>query len=126
MTVASLLRHCAQCSAPMYSDTNSRHARKCRPCLKANYNRYCASRNGKQIPRRVRIAVIARDGYICRHCGITVRDRTHPYDHAKDTIEIDHLVRVADGGTSTEDNLVVSCLGCNRKRQWERTGADAT
>ncbi len=51
---------------------------------------------------RIRKRVIRRDGYRCVDCGGT--------DH----LEVDHVVRVADGGTTDERNLRTRCRSCHR------------
>lgn len=54
---------------------------------------------------RVRFAVLKRDGFKCRYCGKS----------SKDTIlEVDHRVPVSKAGKSTMDNLITSCIRCNR------------
>jgi len=51
--------------------------------------------------------VYKRDDYICQYCGKRVdeHDRT-----------IDHVVPRAQGGQSTFENSVCSCIKCNRKK----------
>lgn len=55
------------------------------------------------IPRTIQAEVFQRDGYRCRYCGST----DGPF-------ELDHVYPEARGGSTTTDNLVVSCKGCNR------------
>ncbi|MDF9718121.1 HNH endonuclease [Nocardioides sp. ChNu-99] len=57
------------------------------------------------IPKRVRFAVMTRDGFRCYYCG-TGRD-----DGAK--LTIDHVVPVALGGDDDPGNLVTACEPCN-------------
>lgn len=54
--------------------------------------------------RRLRPLVIARDGARCNECGAT------------DSLEIDHIVALARGGTNDIDNLQVLCKPCNRSK----------
>lgn len=53
--------------------------------------------------QRLRLLVLARDGYICHWCGNTAT-------------EADHLVELVHGGTNDLDNYVASCGPCNRSR----------
>lgn len=59
----------------------------------------------KPISKRVRFEVFKRDGFVCQYCG------AHPPDVL---LELDHIVPVAENGTSDESNLVTSCFDCNR------------
>ena len=73
---------------------------------------YCgeelATRYGRQpIPRQLRHKVFKRDGYRCRECGAS-NDET--------SLEIDHIVPVARGGTNDIDNLQTLCRECNRMK----------
>ena len=73
---------------------------------------YCGSelstRYGRQpIPRKLRHEVFKRDGYRCRECGAS-KDET--------SLEIDHIVPVAKGGTNDIDNLQTLCRECNRMK----------
>lgn len=58
------------------------------------------------IPLNVRAAVIARDGFACRHCGCT----------DVQTFQIDHVVPWSRGGTDTVENLQTLCATCNRSK----------
>ena len=51
---------------------------------------------------KIRRRVIRRDESRCVDCGGT--------DH----LEVDHVVRVADGGTNDERNLQTRCRSCHR------------
>lgn len=59
------------------------------------------------IPRRVRAAVIARDGLVCQLCRGEVE--------AED-IHLDHILPVAFGGRNHPDNLRVTHSACNLSR----------
>lgn len=63
----------------------------------------------RNIPRRVREAVMKRDGYQCVWCG------------SPDNLRLDHIVRYRDDGPDAVDNLRVLCMPCNLSR--ERGGA---
>lgn len=62
----------------------------------------------KPISDRTRFLVLRRDGYRCQYCGRCAPDCT---------LELDHLVPVAKGGTNDPKNLVVACLECNRGKR---------
>ena len=53
--------------------------------------------------RKVRAAVLKRDGYRCRYCGA-------------EATTVDHVRPVVSGGTDREDNLVAACAECNRAK----------
>jgi 5-methylcytosine-specific restriction endonuclease McrA len=67
----------------------------------------------RAIPHNVRQAVLDRDDYLCRYCG-----------RRSQTMEIDHITPVSQGGESTLDNLVTACRRRNRKKA-ARTPEDA-
>jgi hypothetical protein len=58
----------------------------------------------KAVGKRTRFEVFKRDGFACQYCG-----KQPP----QVTLEIDHIVPVAKGGTNDEMNLVTSCTACN-------------
>ena len=64
-----------------------------------------------RLPRRhvrfSRINLMARDNFQCQYCG-TKRVRAE--------LNLDHVVPRALGGRSTWENVVTSCLDCNRKK----------
>jgi 5-methylcytosine-specific restriction endonuclease McrA len=64
-----------------------------------------------RIPKRhvrfSRINVYARDNFTCQYCGGR-RPRSE--------LNLDHVVPRALGGKSTWENVVCSCLACNRKK----------
>ena len=73
---------------------------------------YCGNkldvRYGRQpIPRQLRHKVFKRDGYRCRECGAS-KDET--------SLEIDHIVPVARGGTNDINNLQTLSRECNRMK----------
>jgi 5-methylcytosine-specific restriction endonuclease McrA len=55
---------------------------------------------------QMRFRVLQRDGFRCRYCG---RSGSAPGV----VLHVDHVVPLAAGGTSTEDNLVTACEECN-------------
>lgn len=71
----------------------------------------------KAIPKSVRFEVFKRDRFTCQYCGRKSPDVT---------LEIDHIVPVAEGGTNEPLNLVTACFDCNRgkgKRKLDDTSA---
>lgn len=59
----------------------------------------------KNIGKRLRFEIFKRDAFTCSYCG-----RTPPAV----TLEIDHVVAVAQGGDNDPANLATSCFDCNR------------
>jgi len=64
-----------------------------------------------RVPRRhvrfSRVNVMTRDGFTCQYCG------ERP---TRSQLNLDHVVPRAHGGRSTWENVVVSCLDCNRRK----------
>jgi 5-methylcytosine-specific restriction endonuclease McrA len=58
------------------------------------------------IPAQLRFSVLLRDGFRCRYCGRTAREPGV-------VLHLDHVVPVAAGGATDEDNLVTACSECN-------------
>lgn len=56
------------------------------------------------IPDDVRIFVWRRDGGTCVRCG------------SRENLEFDHIIPIADGGSSTERNVQLLCEPCNRSK----------
>lgn len=72
-----------------------------------------------------RKAVLERDGYKCRICGISKQylDDKVPGLGEYLRLEIDHIVPIAQGGTSNESNLQCLCWRCNSLKGSKRTNA---
>jgi 5-methylcytosine-specific restriction endonuclease McrA len=72
-----------------------------------------------RVPRRhvrfSRINIYARDRNTCQYCG---------KGHLRSDLNLDHVIPRAHGGRSTWENVVCSCIGCNR-RKGGRTPAQA-
>ncbi len=66
-----------------------------------------APQHDRKIPDDVRVAVLERDGFACRHCGWT-RELLRPEDPRK-FLELHHVEHHKDGGANTVDNLVTLC-----------------
>lgn len=92
-----------------WSAVTPRHYTECR-----EYSIYSEISSGKKrkAPKRrlglspkVRWQVLTRDAFACQYCG-----RRPP----EVSLEVDHKVAVADGGTDDPENLVSACTDCNR------------
>jgi 5-methylcytosine-specific restriction endonuclease McrA len=54
--------------------------------------------------RKARVAVLARDGFVCHYCG-------------QDATTADHIIPIKAGGDPVSlDNLVACCASCNSKK----------
>jgi hypothetical protein len=62
-------------------------------------------KNRLGLTAKVRWQVLARDAFACQYCG-----RRPP----EVSLEVDHRISVADGGTDDLDNLFSACTECNR------------
>lgn len=74
-------------------------AKRLKPSRLAKYERYA--------PAWLRLAVLERDDYKCRYCGVPVTD---------ETANIDHVRPWKLGGNTVAKNLVASCRSCNRAK----------
>ena len=93
-------KYCTNCNS-IFDDLNYKICPYCGEQL--------SEREGRQpIPRQLRHEVFVRDGYRCRECGASVEDGA--------TLEIDHILPVAKGGTNDIDNLQTLCKECNRAK----------
>ncbi len=54
-----------------------------------------------------RINIFTRDKNTCQYCGTTL---------PKTELNLDHVVPKSQGGSSTWENVVTSCIDCNRKK----------
>lgn len=76
------------------------------------YNKYINS-HGRELglgrpsmTKKLRMQVLTRDNYACKICGRTAKDGVK--------LEVDHIIPVSKGGTTTIDNLQTLCFDCNR------------
>lgn len=58
----------------------------------------------ERIPLNLRRRVIERDGYYCVYCD---------EDLTNNEIHLDHVIPESQGGTTTYNNLQVTCRKCN-------------
>ena len=56
------------------------------------------------ISKRRRFEILKRDGFACLYCGRKSPDVE---------LHVDHVIPVAVGGTSNDDNLAAACSDCN-------------
>jgi len=59
---------------------------------------------------KLREKIKQRDGYTCKKCGLSVEKEPNLL------LEIDHIIPIAKGGMTTEDNLQTLCWRCNRSK----------
>lgn len=59
---------------------------------------------------RLRQQIKERDKYTCKSCGISIEQEPHLL------LEIDHIIPVSKGGSTTESNLQTLCWRCNRSK----------
>lgn len=104
--------NCLRCGKPV--DREYLNAKVCNACSAAAERRFWETMaKRKQNWGKIKRAVLARDGYQCRHCGRTVRHGDGRRDKAADVLSFDHVVPIARGGEQSVENVVVACLGCN-------------
>ena len=63
--------------------------------------------------KSIRKQIMQIKGNRCYYCGIQTnsRDPRHPT-----YATLEHIIPKAKGGMTIDDNLVIACLGCNRKK----------
>lgn len=81
---------------------DARYRARCRNKVKRA--RYSSGFRANKKGIRARLA--ARDGFVCRGCGVTADDR----------ITVDHIVSVANGGNSDITNLQLLCSDCHAEK----------
>lgn len=62
------------------------------------------------ITSSLREKIKQRDGFSCRICAISVAEEKHLL------LEIDHIIPLAKGGITSEENLQALCWKCNRSK----------
>ena len=55
--------------------------------------------------RRLKAKIHLRDLYTCKHCGLVTM-----------SLELDHIINIAQGGTDDESNLQSLCPPCHLKK----------
>jgi 5-methylcytosine-specific restriction endonuclease McrA len=56
--------------------------------------------------QRLRFSILKRDNHTCKACGRSAADGV--------ALHVDHVVAVANGGKTEEDNLQILCADCNQ------------
>jgi 5-methylcytosine-specific restriction endonuclease McrA len=67
---------------------------------------YGVGRARDPVAAQVRFGILQRDGFRCRYCG-------RPGNAPGVVLHVDHVVPVAAGGATTEDNLLTARDECN-------------
>ena len=71
----------------------------------------------KHIPSELRRLVLARAYNRCEYCR-------YPGRYSPQTLSVDHLIPRQIGGTTTANNLALSCQGCNSHKASKTVAAD--
>ncbi len=58
----------------------------------------------------LREAILSRDHFTCKYCGVSKDNESHLL------LEVDHILPIAKGGITAEDNLQSLCWKCNRSK----------
>jgi hypothetical protein len=61
-------------------------------------------KNRSKISRRLRWLILQRDGFRCKYCGD---------DSGTASLQVDHVIPVASGGSNSRENLITACQDCN-------------
>jgi hypothetical protein len=69
------------------------------------------------IPAALRQLVVERAGNHCEYCGL-------PQVGQEAAFHIDHVVPIAAGGPTVEDNLALACVSCSLRKAARETAAD--
>lgn len=73
-----------------------------------HWRKYQDGNYRRNVRKSVKEAVYERDGYACVQCGAT------------ENLSLDHIIRYADDGPDTVENLRVLCMPCNINRELNR------
>lgn len=65
------------------------------------------------IGKAVRFEILKRDNFTCQYCG-----RKPP----EVTLEVDHIIARAQGGSDLPENLLAACFDCNRGKSKKGLG----
>jgi len=74
---------------------------------KKRISKYFNDKKNRRTPisTKLRFEIFTRDKYRCQYCGRTINDGI--------SLEIDHKIPIAEGGTDNYDNLITACNECN-------------
>lgn len=62
--------------------------------------------------RRKRESILVRDNYTCRACGLITK-----------SLEVDHIINIAEGGTDDDSNLQALCIPCHKAKTARESAA---
>lgn len=79
----------------------------------------------RSVPKPIRLAVLERDGYACRDCGLKYARVVTKTGRTKVNLELHHIIEFENGGEHTLDNLVTVCRKCHKERDREYVAASA-
>lgn len=103
--IADACRSAAECKGREIAAQRAKAAAKRSRASKRGWQKRRGEPIGRQpIPLRLRFEVLERCGFACRYCGRKSPDVS---------LEIDHVIPIADGGTNDPANLVAACWECN-------------
>lgn len=71
----------------------------------------------ESIPARLRSLVVRRAVERCEYCGLSQAGQ-------EATFHVDHVVPLAAGGPTTEDNLALACVGCSLRKAARQAATD--
>lgn len=71
-----------------------------------------APTHDRKIPDPVRIQILERDGFTCRHCGWSP-ENANSADRYRTLLELHHIEHHAKGGANTPENLITLCNICH-------------
>lgn len=69
-------------------------------------------------PRRPQLRAILRmkQGNRCCYCGVVMVISQKTVNRPPNAETLEHLRRLADGGTNSRDNIALACFRCNTER----------
>jgi hypothetical protein len=71
----------------------------------------------RYISSSLRQLVVERAGNRCEYCGLSQAGQAA-------TFHIDHVISLAEGGQTTEDNLALACVSCSLRKAARLTAID--
>ncbi len=78
--------------------------------------------------KALRDYVKARESLTCQRCGTTdppLPEKRHRWSFSRyDPWDVDHIIRVIDGGTDDPDNLRLLCIACHVEVGYEQRGTE--
>ena len=98
-------RPCSWCGVDF--STSKSYQKYCsRECSREKHLKECRKVENKTTPyMKLRFKVLERDGFRCTYCGAIPDDGV--------TLEVDHVIPRASGGTNVVSNLITACNLCN-------------